>query len=171
MTLRQLLLITSLTLMLILRSASDMSAQIHNVRQEARTARQEAEQAKRDVANARELEIESKRYETQLMNITKYAPLSPGAVPGRDYAGDPSLTASGEELVPGKTAAAGPNVPFGTRIYVEGLGWYVVQDRGSGVGPNDIDLATETRAEAIDFGQQRRLVIFEQAANNEEEGT
>lgn len=36
-------------------------------------------QAKQDVAEAREMELESKRYEVQLMNITMYAPLSPGA--------------------------------------------------------------------------------------------
>lgn len=167
MTLKQLLLITALTLLLTLRSASGLSAQIHNIRQQARAAQQEAQQAKEDAAEARQLTLESEQYELQLMNITKYAPLSPGAVPGLDFAGDPSVTASGEELVPGETAAAGPNVPFGTRIYVEGLGWYTVQDRGSGVGPNDIDLSVDSRAEAIEFGQQRRLVIFQRAEENE----
>lgn len=158
LTLKQLLLITALVLLLVLRSASTLTAQVRNARQEAEAARREASEELRE---ARDLSLESEKYETQLMNITKYAPLSPGAVPGRDFAGDPSVTYSGEELVPGETAAAGPNVPFGTRIYVEGIGWYTVQDRGSGIGPNDIDLAVASRDEAIEFGKQQRLVIFE----------
>ena len=108
----------------------------------------------------RKLTLASEKYETQLMNITKYAPLSAGAIPGHDYAGDPSLTASGKKLVPGKTAAAGENIPFGTEIYVEGQGWYVVEDRGGNIGPNDIDLSCKSKEEAIAFGQQQLLVIF-----------
>ena len=117
--------------------------------------------ARQDALEARELDLESQQYQVQMMNITMYAPLSAGAVGGFDFSGDPSLSASGEKVVPGKTAAAGPNIPFGTRISVEGLGWRTVNDRGSAIGPNDIDLAVETKEEAIKFGQQRRLVIIQ----------
>ena len=117
--------------------------------------------AKQDAIDAREMELDSKKYEVQLMNITMYAPLSPGAVEGEDFSGDPSLTASGDEVVPGETAAAGPNIPFGTRIYVEGLGWRTVNDRGRLVGPNNIDLAVPTLEESIKFGKQQRLVILQ----------
>lgn len=116
--------------------------------------------AKQDANEAREMELESKQYEVQLMNITMYAPLGAGAVQGQDYAGDPSRTASGDQVVPGETAAAGPNIPFGTRIYVEGLGWRTVNDRGREVGPNDIDLAVSTKKESLEFGRQQRLVIL-----------
>lgn len=118
------------------------------------------DKVKQDAADARQMALESEQYEVQLMNITMYAPLSAGAVEGRDYAGDPSRSASGDKIVPGKTAAAGPNVPFGTRIYVEGLGWRTVNDRGSLIGPNDIDLAVPTIEESLKFGKQQRLVIF-----------
>jgi 3D (Asp-Asp-Asp) domain-containing protein len=148
------LLITSLILLLSLRSVSTLTAEVQEVQQEI-------EETKQEVLEARELALESEQYETQLMKITKYAPLSPGAVRGRDYSGDPSLTASGEKLVPGETAAAGPNLPFGTRIYVENEGWYTVQDRGSAIGPNNIDLACVTTDESIEFGEQQRLVIIE----------
>jgi 3D (Asp-Asp-Asp) domain-containing protein len=132
-----------------------------NISERVQKAQQEEKQAKQEAIEARKLSLESEQYETQLMNITMYAPLSPGSVKGRDYSGDPSITYSGEKLVPGETAAAGPNIPFGTKIYVEGLGWYTVQDRGSAIGPNDIDLAVSARDEAIKFGQQQRLVIFQ----------
>lgn len=117
--------------------------------------------ARQDLTDTRRMEQESEQYRVQLMNITMYAPLSAGAVQGLDFSGDPSRSASGEKVVPGETAAAGANIPFGTRIYVEGLGWRTVNDRGSAIGPNDIDLVVDTREEAIKFGKQQRLVILE----------
>ena len=120
----------------------------------------QVKKAEQEALDAREMAKESEGYQVQVMNITKYAPLSGDAVRGWDFSGDPSLTASGEELIPGETAAAGPNIPFGTRIYVEGLGWRIVNDRGRLIGPNDIDLAVEDRNEALVFGKQERLVIL-----------
>ena len=118
------------------------------------------QRAKREALDAREMARESDSYQVQLMNITMYAPLSAGAIGGHDYSGDPSLSYSGERVVPGKTAAAGSNIPIGTKIYVEGLGWRQVNDRGGAIGPNDIDLAVATKEEAIKFGLQQRLVIL-----------
>ncbi|MDO9536192.1 MAG: hypothetical protein Q7J85_12910 [Bacillota bacterium] len=120
----------------------------------------ETKKARQEAIDAREMALESKEYQVQIMNITKYAPLSPLATEGSDYSGDPSLTASGDKVVPGETATTGPNIPFGTRIYVEGLGWRTVNDRGRLVGPNDIDLAVSTKKESIEFGKQKRLVII-----------
>jgi 3D (Asp-Asp-Asp) domain-containing protein len=120
----------------------------------------ELKAARLELRNAQEIALESEQYSVQLMNITMYAPLSAGAVRGMDYSGDPSLTASGEKVVPGETAAAGPNIPFGTRIYVEGFGWRTVNDRGGAIGPNDIDLAVSSKEESIKFGRQQRLVIL-----------
>lgn len=117
-------------------------------------------QAKREAIDAREMVRESELYQVQLMNITMYAPLSAGAIGGHDFTGDPSRSYSGEKVVPGETAAAGQNIPIGTRIYVEGLGWRRVNDRGGAIGPNDIDLAVATKEEAVKFGQQQRLVIL-----------
>ncbi len=119
------------------------------------------DQAKQESLDGRDLALESEQYQVQLMNITMYAPLSVDAIEGWDFSGDPSLTASGEEVVPGETAAAGSNIPFGTRIYVEEMGWRTVNDRGSAIGPNDIDLAVETKEESIKFGKQQRLVIIQ----------
>lgn len=153
MTIKQMLLLTSLVLLFTLGSANNLAGEVREAHREARLAREE-------MKKARELSLESADYVVQLMMVTKYAPTSPGAVPGRDYSGDPNLTASGEKLIPGKTAAAGENIPFGTEIYVEGQGWYTVQDRGGNIGPNDIDLACSSQEEAIAFGQKKLLVVF-----------
>jgi len=104
---------------------------------------------------------DAKDYEIRKMNITKYAPLDPMAVRGWDFSGNRTITASGETVEPGETAAAGPEVPFGTRIYVEGKGWYTVKDRGGAIGADEIDLAVDSKDVSQEFGIQERLVIME----------
>ena len=90
------------------------------------------------------------------MVVTAYAPLDPEAVEGMCYSGDPTVTASGEAPVPGETVAAA--LPFGTLLYIEGIGLRRVNDRG--VGPGRIDVVTETRAQAFEIGRSRRRVII-----------
>ena len=53
---------------------------------------------------------------------------------------DKGITASGVEAINGYTVAAGSNLPFGTTLYIEGYGYYVVEDRGGFTG-NLIDIA------------------------------
>ena len=55
------------------------------------------------------------------------------------------ITASGVEAIPGYTIAANKSIPFGTTVYIEGYGYYVVEDRG--VGNNHIDIAANNHEE------------------------
>lgn len=96
----------------------------------------------------------------QTMNITKYAPLAETAVEGMCYSGNPNITASGQRVEIGKTAAAGPDVEFGTKIIVPGKGTYEVQDRGGAIGNKDLDLTTETTSRAFGFGVREKEVII-----------
>ena len=95
------------------------------------------------------------------VEMTAYAPLDPEAVEGMCYAGDPNVTASGERVEIGTTIAAGPGLPFGTRVYIPGYGYRVVQDRGGAIGNGNIDLAVASRAEAYEIGRQRVTVYME----------
>ena len=95
------------------------------------------------------------------MVVTAYAPLCPTAVEGMCFSGDPSVTASGARVVPGKTAAAGPDIPFGTRVIIPGRGTYTVRDRGGSIGNGNIDIAVQTREEALAFGRQALRVALE----------
>lgn len=52
--------------------------------------------------------------------------------------GENYYTASGAEPTPYYTVATGDEFPFGTVLYIEGLGYAEVQDRG-GFGPGIID--------------------------------
>jgi 3D (Asp-Asp-Asp) domain-containing protein len=92
--------------------------------------------------------------------ITGYAPLDPSAVYGLDYIGNPSVTASGDKPIPGQTVAADKSIPFGTRVWIEGVGVRTVNDRGGAIKRGRLDLCMETRDEALQFGRQRRKVII-----------
>ena len=63
------------------------------------------------------------------------------------------LTATGSKVTVGRTVAVDPNViPYGTRIYIEGYGWYIAEDCGSAVKNKQIDIAVETHADALLMG-------------------
>jgi len=50
--------------------------------------------------------------------------------------------------------------PFGTRIYVEGYGWGVVQDQGRAVqGADRLDLYFESHREACQWGRRTTLTL------------
>lgn len=50
------------------------------------------------------------------------------------------IGAAGVQIIPGYSVAAPNNIPLGTTLYIEGYGFYVVEDRG-GFGNNNIDIA------------------------------
>lgn len=100
-------------------------------------------------------------WEVMTKEITYYAPLDPNAVPGMCYSGNPYQTASGARTAIGTTVAAGPDIPFGTKVYIKGIGWRIVQDRGGAVGNNALDVAVMSREEALRRGREERVVIIE----------
>lgn len=70
------------------------------------------------------------------------------------------ITASGAEVEQGVTVAAGPSLPFGTRIYAPrmekwlGSKWFQVQDRGGAISDKHIDFYFEDLKEALEFGRR-----------------
>ena len=110
--------------------------------------RKEVKEIKEILTGAREAE----------KTVTFYAPLDENAVEGVCYSGNPSITASGAEVVPGVTVAA-RGIPFGTRLWVEGYGMRTVQDRGGRIGVNDLDIAVRTREEALERGRTTARVL------------
>ena len=63
--------------------------------------------------------------------------------------GGNGITASGTKPVPGVTAAADwDQLPPGSVIYIAGVGIRVVEDSGSGIRGNALDVLVDTHAEA-----------------------
>jgi len=101
-------------------------------------------------------------WQVEEKEITGYAPLDSRAKESVCYEGDPNITASGQPVIIGQTAAAGPSIPFGTKVWVEGIGFRVVQDRGGRIGNGHIDVAVETQEEAFrGVGREKKLVVMQ----------
>jgi len=128
-------------------------------REQVRALRTEIKDLKTSVENLMAA-VEPMDFEIYTWTATAYAPLDPEAVAGVCYSGDPNITASGREIRPGITVAAGPSIPFGTWIWIEGFGWRCVEDRGSAIKDGRVDIAMISRQNALDFGRQEVLVII-----------
>ena len=70
------------------------------------------------------------------------------------------ITASGVHAQAGVTIAASGSIPFGTRIWIEGYGERVVQDRGGAIGTNRIDIYVNTHSEALRQGTRTVRIWF-----------
>ena len=62
----------------------------------------------------------------------------------------------------GTIAADTRYYPFGTRMYVPGYGWGVVEDRGGAIkGPTRIDLYYSSHEDALEWGRRKVRVTIE----------
>lgn len=64
------------------------------------------------------------------------------------------ITASGLKVAEKRTLACPRELPFGTKLRIEGLGEYRCEDRGGAIKGNKIDIYMETKKEAFAFGRQ-----------------
>lgn len=88
--------------------------------------------------------------------VTKYLPRSEAY--GKDNDG---LTATLRKADPAKRiVAVDPKlIPYGSQVWVEGLGWFDAQDCGGAIKGFRLDLLTATMEDAMAFGKQDRFVI------------
>lgn len=64
----------------------------------------------------------------------------------------------------GTIAADTRHYPFGTRIYVPGYGWGIVEDRGGAIkGPNRLDVYLNSHRKALQWGRQKVKVTIQPA--------
>lgn len=70
------------------------------------------------------------------------------------------ITASGEKVQEHHTLAAGPSIPFGTKIYIpEFMKTFVVEDRGGAITDNHLDIYMERLEDAREFGRKDMYVF------------
>lgn len=68
------------------------------------------------------------------------------------------VTASGTKATAGRTIAAPKSIPFGTKVYIEGIGTRVVEDRGGAIADGHIDVFVNDVNMARSLGKQTLLV-------------
>lgn len=75
------------------------------------------------------------------------------------------ITASGQPIQAGVTVAADQSIfPYGTVLYIEGIGIRIVQDKGGAVQGNHLDVAVDTHENALawsGYGNHRVWIIEE----------
>ena len=65
------------------------------------------------------------------------------------------ITASGKPVKELHTIAAGPSIPFGTKIYIpEFMKTFVVEDRGGAITDRHLDVYMEKVKDAREFGRK-----------------
>ena len=72
-----------------------------------------------------------------------------------------NTTASGSAPIPGRTAATYHTIPFGTELYIVGLGVVMVDNRGRGLGPRNVDIAMGSHAESYAITGRYDVYIIE----------
>ena len=73
-----------------------------------------------------------------------------------------NITASGTVPAEGRTAATDPSfLPTGTRFYVEGFGWRIAEDTGSGVDGPHVDVYVADHERALQLGRQTAFIVIE----------
>jgi 3D (Asp-Asp-Asp) domain-containing protein len=89
-------------------------------------------------------------------NVTMYVPRS--SKYGRFNDG---LTSTQRPADPAaRIVAVDPKlIPYGSSVWVEGLGWFDAQDTGSAIRGFRLDVLTATEHDAFAFGRQDRFVI------------
>lgn len=66
------------------------------------------------------------------------------------------ITASGAKVQEGVTVAADTSViPMGSKIYIEGIGWRTVQDRGGAVKGNKLDIYIPSHDSPMPYNKQK----------------
>lgn len=69
------------------------------------------------------------------------------------------ITANGNKVKKGIIAVDTRVLPFGSKVYIEGLGVFTADDTGGDIKGNRIDIYMENLDDAIKFGRQYRKVI------------
>ncbi len=132
------------------KDIEDLKTQIESIVREQKALRQNY-----DITGRGEKQIDKR-----VMAITAYdlSFESCGKYPGHPEYG---ITASGEKVKEWYTVAAGKSIPFGTRIYIPyfkdkpNKGIFTVEDRGGGVGDNQIDVYMKNYQDCMNFGRQK----------------
>lgn len=70
------------------------------------------------------------------------------------------ITASGAKAEVGRTCAAPKNLPFGTKVFIEGIGYRIVEDRGGATNGQKIDVLCNNHPECYAITGYRKVWVI-----------
>ena len=88
--------------------------------------------------------------------VSRVTAYSVEAFPGTTASGLPTRGHAGQLVAHGRNGQEG--LPFGTQVWVEGIGVLTVADRGGGLVGDWFDVLMQTQAEARAWGSQWRQI-------------
>lgn len=69
------------------------------------------------------------------------------------------ITATGTVAAEGRTIGVNPKlIPYGSQVYIEGLGWFVAEDTGGGLKGKHIDVFMASHERALKAGVRNAVV-------------
>lgn len=69
------------------------------------------------------------------------------------------ITATGTVATEGRTIGVNPKlIPYGSQVYIEGLGWFVAEDTGGGLKEKHIDVFMASHERALKAGVRNAVV-------------
>lgn len=138
-------------------------AQAHPIVQRASVAAMESEQGQTEEkilsVFGRSVNLAQYRTIESTFTLTAYNldRASTGKSPGEPGFG---VTSTGTHAESGRTVAVDPSViPYGSLLYIEGLGWRVAEDTGGAIHGHHIDVLMNTRGNALKFGVKRHCKV------------
>jgi len=72
------------------------------------------------------------------------------------------ITSIGKLPNPNRTIAVDPRIiPYGSKVFIPGIGWRIAEDTGGDIKGNRIDIFMSSEDKAIRFGRKSALVVWE----------
>lgn len=107
----------------------------------------------------KKLEELNKKNKTYIYEVTFYTAGVESTGKTRNHP-DYGKTASGTYVKEGRTIACPKNIPFGTKLYIEGFGERICEDRGGAIKAGKLDVYVDSLIKAKKLGRQKLKVTF-----------
>lgn len=139
---------------------SDLSQQVHRYRQSAHRSDRALDVLSKSHENILAATEKAPSIGTQSWGhrfvVTQYTARSPAY--GKDNDGLTSTLMKADPSA--RIVAVDPKlIPYGSTVWIEGLGWYNAQDCGGAIKGYRLDVMAGSQRDAMDYGKQDRFVI------------
>lgn len=95
----------------------------------------------------------------QFMTVTAYDAWSEASINVPELR--TGLTSIGRKAIVGRTVAVDPKViPYGSKVFIAGIGWRIAEDTGGDIRGNRIDVLMHSEEQAVNFGRRHMYVLW-----------